>query len=664
MTGAATSLLSTALIAQGNDSCASSQTIAGSGVFPFDTSSATTDGLADALCEDFGTDQITNDVWFRWTAPTSESYTIQTCNGTGVDTRIAVYGSTACPTGSPITCVDDSCSTQTSVSFLASAGTTYLIRLGCFPSAPGGTGTFDIGAGGSSGCDSPASGPDVIVGDLNGLANFGASGSLAGYAIGTTSCNIGDAELQWQASNPNHPVIGQNIYRLEDGRFEQLGLSWLKHGFTALQEDLCCDCQSSGTGTRLGVGCSDPYGAGLNGSQGGLGPRFEVNAATGAFTYPYTAQGQQGNNVYKRIRVAHADLDPALHPTAEFFGEGQYITPDDSAAGNDNNNCSYRAIDVGGQSGGAWTLSLTGITHRGDPAIQAWQDRIPAVQLENVQVPSDGLFILGSNTADNGDGTWRYEYAVFNMNSDRSGQHFSVPVAPGVSVTGVGFHDVIYHSGEPYDGTDWSSSQGGGLLTWETATFATNPNANALRWGTLYNFWFDANVSPIAGQVTLGLFKPGTPTSMVIDASVPSGDTLPFNYCQTSANSAGPGAVMGFGGNTSLAANNFVLDTTGAIPNGFGLFYYGPQQIQAPFGNGFRCVGASGGGTHRLFPPQQADGGGSVSRPLDFTVPPAASGSGAILAGSTWNFQYWFRDGAGGGAQFNLSDGLSASFVP
>jgi len=171
MTSAAISLLPTVAQAQGSDSCASSQTIAGVGVFPFDNSAATTDGLADGLCQDFGTDQITNDVWFQWTAPNTGSYTIQTCNGTGVDTRLAVYGSTACPTGSPITCVDDSCSTQTSVSFAASAGTTYLIRLGCYPSAPGGTGFLDIGPGGGGGCDSPASGADVIVGDLNGMAN-------------------------------------------------------------------------------------------------------------------------------------------------------------------------------------------------------------------------------------------------------------------------------------------------------------------------------------------------------------------------------------------------------------------------------------------------------------------------------------------------------------
>jgi len=34
-------------------------------------------------------------------------------------------------------------------------------------------------------------------------------------------------------------------------------------------------------GSELGVHCSDPYSAGLNGDRGGLGPRYQVNATTG-----------------------------------------------------------------------------------------------------------------------------------------------------------------------------------------------------------------------------------------------------------------------------------------------------------------------------------------------------------------------------------------------
>ena len=96
--------------------------------------------------------------------------------------------------------------------------------------------------------------------------NWAARGTQVGLAMATTSCNNGTTELNWfQLPNTDHPVIPQNLYRMSGGasnndRFEQIGQSWLKHAFTALQQNACgFGCTSSGTGTRLGVGCSDPY---------------------------------------------------------------------------------------------------------------------------------------------------------------------------------------------------------------------------------------------------------------------------------------------------------------------------------------------------------------------------------------------------------------------
>ena len=92
-------------------------------------------------------------------------------------------------------------------------------------------------------------GPDVIVGDIIFPDNYGSAGDYYAYSVGTVSCNIGTEVLQWFADEPLHPVIAQNMYRLKDGRFEQIGMSWLKHGFTALSDDECgCGCIDSGTG--------------------------------------------------------------------------------------------------------------------------------------------------------------------------------------------------------------------------------------------------------------------------------------------------------------------------------------------------------------------------------------------------------------------------------
>ena len=52
-------------------------------------------------------------------------------------------------------------------------------------------------------------------------------------------------ELNWFAMpNTDHPVIPQNLYRMSGGanndeRFEQIGQSWVKHAFVALQDNAC-----------------------------------------------------------------------------------------------------------------------------------------------------------------------------------------------------------------------------------------------------------------------------------------------------------------------------------------------------------------------------------------------------------------------------------------
>jgi hypothetical protein len=389
------------------------------------------------------------------------------------------------------------------------------------------------GIGAHAQCGNTSTGADVIVGDLNGIQNWNPTAPVGGiyaYSIGTTSCNIGSVPLNWFASTNQHPVIGQNIYRLRtvngSTRFEQIGQSWLKHGFAALSGTVCCsNCAGDPTQTHLGVGCSDPYTASRNGSQSNLGPRSQVNPSTGVYPYPWSAPAAPAT-IGRRIQVAAADLDPAQNSGALYFGEAQYVTPDDAAAGNKNNNASYRRLTTSGTTGS--TLALTATTQRRTPAIQAWRDHglgvgVPdtAVTVGFVDVPSDGRFNYGFKVTDLGGGRWHYEYAVHNMNSFRAGGSFSVPVPPGVTVTNIGFHDVNSHSGEPYDNTDWTGVRTSGAVTWTSPqTFAQNPNSNAIRWGTTYNFRFDTDVAPVDGVLSIGLFKPGTPETAVFRGAV------------------------------------------------------------------------------------------------------------------------------------------------
>jgi hypothetical protein len=367
---------------------------------------------------------------------------------------------------------------------------------------------------------------DVIVGDITGPSFYGTVSGKTGFAIGTTSCNIGTVNLDWFQSGTRHPVIAQNIYIIDDDRIMQIGASWLKHGFCALQQGLCGSCTPAGGGcaSRLGVGCSDPYSSSLNGSQGGLGPRSEVNAYTGAYLWPYGSQGQSGNAIFKRVQVDNDWLNPSLYPNAIYVGEGHYVAADDAAAGNGENNASYEMMQRGSASSGTWRLQFSSSTQREIPAIFAWRDYgtggvvDPTVNIEDVRFPNEGLFHVASKPRENGDGTWRYSYAVQNINSHLSGGSFSIPVPAGVNVTNVGFNDIDYHSGEPYDNTDWAGVRTTDAVSWSSPeTFEDNANSNALRWSTMYTFWFDADTGPTDASATLTAFRD---SSISVDAAV------------------------------------------------------------------------------------------------------------------------------------------------
>ena len=353
-------------------------------------------------------------------------------------------------------------------------------------------------------------GRDVVVADIPNQSNRSPVGGVDAVNIGTTSCNIGTANLAWTSGNNQHPVIAQHFYRWDGIRMEQIGQSWLKHGFSTVNNNLCGPC-GPGLGSQLPPGCSDPYGSGLNSSQGNLGPKSEVNAWTGNFSYPFGDQGMTGNSIYKRGQFPLSEVGGSGW---RYVAEAHYVSPDDALDGNQNNNASWREMNISGNSSD-YSLTLTGPTIQLEPAIMAWQDFDGDVSINVVDVPGEGRFHVALLIIDNGNGTYTYEFAVHNMNSHRSAQSFTVDFPNGAAISNIGFHDVDYHSGEPYSGTDWSSSVGSSSITWSTQTFAQNPNANAIRWGTTYNFRFTSNMAP--GNIIdceIGLFRPGSPSSV------------------------------------------------------------------------------------------------------------------------------------------------------
>ena len=368
-----------------------------------------------------------------------------------------------------------------------------------------------------------AQGPDLVIDNISSIQSFGTVSNVHAYSIASVNCNIGTDEVLWESSTDSHPVFVQNLYRVFDGRVEQIGMSWARHAFCALQMSACGVCTPSANCAALGVGCSTTNSAAIAASQGTLGPRSEINPFDGTFLYPFTGIGMSGNAVFRRLQVADDDIDAVLYPGARYFVEAQAVAGDEATSGNSDNSISYREVTF--SSTGAVTPgpSLTGATFVGASAVDAWKLDDPLVEIVDVVVPNDGLLRVGYRVFDEGGGEFRYEYAVQNTTCARAVSAISVPVPTAVTPTDLLFHGIAHHSGEPYDDAPWDSVIGTGEVSWSTDSFATDPNANALRWGTLYTFSLTAEAPPVATDVTLTLFEPGLTATVTAAVFGPAG---------------------------------------------------------------------------------------------------------------------------------------------
>lgn len=120
------------------------------------------------------------------------------------------------------------------------------------------------------------------------------------------------------------------------------------------------------------------------------------------------------------------------------------------------------------------------------------------------------------------------------------------------------------------------------------------------------------------------------------------------------------GARLTLGGSASLAANDTTLAVVGLPPGSLGQFFRGSETAYVPNGDGFACAS---GALWRVRPKLYADASGGVALALDFQGAFGASGP-AITPGSTWNFQYWYRDLGTGPGAYNFSDAAHVVFAP
>ena len=352
---------------QGNDSCATPTSIAGSGAFAFDTATATTgiEAQMESICYAFGSSGVDNDVWFEWTSDLDGVAVMTTCNLTGSDTKIAAYPGGGCPAANTaLACNDDACAYQSKIEFPVVNGSTYMLQVGNFPGSSGAAGTFEIG-------------PDLPI--LN-----PANGHYYDWVSPGVAIDWDTARLQAQASTyqgmsghlasvndvPEHLFIVQNL-----GQPGWIGL-YQDHNDPSYSEPFGGFVWTTGEPLTFA-----PWGGGEPNNGGGNEDYVEITAAGSWNDMPLS-----GNNTIFGYYVEYEGAAPA---TSFCTGDGTGTICPCGNAGNLGEGCAN-----GSGSGGLLSSS-------GSASISAANLVLEGSQL----IPSQpGLYFQGNNAVAGGAG--------------------------------------------------------------------------------------------------------------------------------------------------------------------------------------------------------------------------------------------------------------------
>jgi hypothetical protein len=198
------------------------------------------------------------------------------------------------------------------------------------------------------------------------------------------------------------------------------------------------------------------------------------------------------------------------------------------------------------------------------------------------------------------------------------------------------------------------------LATGAEHTVARRSDGRVVAWGDDSHGECDLPDPPIA--TVFAKLAAGNWRSAALYEAPPACGSVSLTCWPGARNSVSPsGATFQVEGCPSIVANELVFTVTGLPPGVPGIFNYGPQQIHSALGNGWACVG---GGVQRVLPPLLADPTGKVVFPVDLTSFPFSGSANTITAGSSWNFQYWYRDPNGNPTTYNFSDAQHIVFAP
>jgi hypothetical protein len=295
-----------------------------------------------------------------------------------------------------------------------------------------------------------------------------------------------------------------------------------------------------------------------------MGPRAEVDPYVGRWECvgshfaggePDCVRRHGGNPEHGVLdhRLSARDADLGL-PGAQYFYEMYFVTEGDADRLDNlgSRPCAMQWI------ASQWSFSTPPGAMELGPALSRWGGTQTWATL-----PGDGSVLLASKAIDLGGGRTRFEYALFNLDSERRVRKISVPVG-AAALEGMGFHDPDADASN-----DWSVALVDGVLSWETDPAHVDPDANALLYGWLFNFWFESDSPAGAAAVTLEAWESTGDDEVTALAQVPStpahapdpaGERLAFTVSPNPLNST---TVLSFVLEESAPVSLGIFDATG-----------------------------------------------------------------------------------------------------
>ena len=470
-----------------------------------------------------------------------------------------------------------------------------------------------------------------------------------GFSVSNTMCNPGSIVIPWSAvPQTNHPKFGFLVTRLQNDRMVQISdRSYCKHAFLSLNTNsgVCLPCTNPGTGSVMGIGCSDVYAAGNNGDRNYLGPPDEINPWLGTWSMvgsyfdrgdPTTASPNNSDGIRSTISTAGDVVknrvtikESEIQAGSTYFYQIHLLHEGESVAvRNDNLMC--RGVNYT-WSGTRWQTTNVGTAVTGSVLTQ-WPG---STLTQGGNGNDDGRIAIAVKVTGPTNGLWHYEYAVHNVDNHRGAATFRIPMCASARVQNLGFRDIDQDALN-----QWTGTRVGGELVFSA------PANNPLNWNSLFNFWFDSDAAPVAGSASFDQARIGAGAlTFPVNTQVPG--FVPNVYL--GAGCGAPAVTLRANGLPTIPNAAFGLNVLSA-PSIGAVVFMSSNAINTPIGGG--CSAFLDSATMVDLGFLVTDAAGLAS--LSLAIPPG------LLPGDA-TFQA-VSIAAGSGAflgDFNLSNGLT-----